>query len=82
MRYAGTGLFKAFRKRRLPVSRTRSLPDLRRPSTHDINGVQPALYCGKDMIFYQCTKCGNETTETGDEERRIVGGGLKSDGIR
>jgi hypothetical protein len=47
-----------------------------------INGVQPALYCGKDMIFYQCTKCGNETTETGDEERRIVGGGLKSNGIR
>jgi hypothetical protein len=28
-----------------------------------INGVQPALYCGKDMIFYQRTKCGNETTE-------------------
>jgi hypothetical protein len=28
-----------------------------------INGVQPALYCGKDTVFYQCTKCGNETTE-------------------
>jgi C4-type Zn-finger protein len=28
-----------------------------------INGVKPALYCGKDTIFYQCTKCGNETTE-------------------
>jgi hypothetical protein len=28
-----------------------------------INGLQPALYCGKDTIFYQCTKCGNETTE-------------------
>jgi hypothetical protein len=28
-----------------------------------INGVQPALYCGKDTIFYQCTKCGNETTK-------------------
>ena len=28
-----------------------------------INGVLPALYCGKDTIFYQCTKCGNETTE-------------------
>jgi hypothetical protein len=27
-----------------------------------INGVRPALYCGKDTIFYQCTKCGNETT--------------------
>jgi hypothetical protein len=25
--------------------------------------VQPALYCGKDTVFYQCTKCGNETTE-------------------
>ena len=28
-----------------------------------INGVQPALYCGKDTVFYQCTRCGNETTE-------------------
>ena len=28
-----------------------------------INGVQPALYCGKDTVFYQCTKCGNETAE-------------------
>ena len=28
-----------------------------------VNGVRPALYCGKDTIFYQCTKCGNETTE-------------------
>jgi hypothetical protein len=28
-----------------------------------INGVQPALHCGKDIVFYQCTKCGNETTE-------------------
>ena len=28
-----------------------------------INGVQPALYCGKDTVFYQCTKCGSETTE-------------------
>jgi hypothetical protein len=27
-----------------------------------INGVQPALYLGKDTVFYQCTKCGNETT--------------------
>ena len=25
--------------------------------------VKPALYCGKDTVFYQCTKCGNETTE-------------------
>jgi hypothetical protein len=28
-----------------------------------INGVQPALYCGKNTVFYQCTKGGNETTE-------------------
>jgi hypothetical protein len=28
-----------------------------------INGVRPALYCGKDTIFFQCTRCGNETTE-------------------
>jgi len=28
-----------------------------------INGVQPALYCGKDTVFYQCTKCGSEMTE-------------------
>jgi hypothetical protein len=28
-----------------------------------INEVRPALYCGKDTIFYQCTKCGHETTE-------------------
>jgi hypothetical protein len=28
-----------------------------------VNGVQPALYCGKDTVFYKCTKCGNETTE-------------------
>ena len=27
-----------------------------------INGVRPALYCGKDTVFYQCMKCGNETT--------------------
>jgi hypothetical protein len=28
-----------------------------------INAVRPALYCGKDTIFFQCTRCGNETTE-------------------
>jgi hypothetical protein len=28
-----------------------------------IDGVQPALYCGKATVFYQCPKCGNETTE-------------------
>jgi hypothetical protein len=28
-----------------------------------VKGVQPALYCGKDTIFYQCTKCGNETSK-------------------
>jgi hypothetical protein len=28
-----------------------------------INGVRPALYCGKDTIFFQCTGCGNQTTE-------------------
>jgi len=33
------------------------------PQPMHINGVQPALYCGKDTVFYQCTKCGNETTE-------------------
>ena len=39
-----------------------------------INGVQPALYCGKDMIFYQCTKCGNETTERVTSEEGSSGG--------
>jgi DNA-directed RNA polymerase subunit M/transcription elongation factor TFIIS len=33
------------------------------PQAMYINGVQPALYCGKDTVFYQCTKCGNETTK-------------------
>ena len=33
-----------------------------------INGVQPALYCGKDTIFYQCTKCGNETAQRATNE--------------
>jgi hypothetical protein len=33
------------------------------PQPMHINGVRPALYCGKDTIFYQCTTCGNETTE-------------------
>ena len=33
------------------------------PQPMHINGVQPALYCGRDSVFYQCTKCGNETTE-------------------
>jgi hypothetical protein len=28
-----------------------------------VRGVRPALYCGKDTVFYQCTQCGNETTE-------------------
>jgi hypothetical protein len=28
-----------------------------------VKGTQPALYCGKDTIFYQCTKCGNETSK-------------------
>ncbi len=28
-----------------------------------INGVQPALYCGKDTVFYQCTKCGSATAK-------------------
>jgi hypothetical protein len=28
-----------------------------------VKGAQPALYCGKDTIFYQCTKCGNETSK-------------------
>jgi hypothetical protein len=28
-----------------------------------VKGSQPALYCGKDTIFYQCTKCGNETSK-------------------
>ena len=28
-----------------------------------INGVQPAVYCRKDTVFYQCTKCGKETIE-------------------
>jgi hypothetical protein len=28
-----------------------------------VNAVRPALYCGKDTIFFQCTRCGNETTE-------------------
>jgi hypothetical protein len=32
-------------------------------STSPFNGVQPAFYSGKDAVFYQCTKCGNETTE-------------------
>lgn len=39
-----------------------------------INGVQPALYCGKDTIFYQCTKCGNETTERVTSEEGSSGG--------
>jgi hypothetical protein len=28
-----------------------------------VKGAQPALYCGKDTIFYQCMKCGNETSK-------------------
>jgi hypothetical protein len=28
-----------------------------------VQGEQPALYCGKDTIFYQCTQCGNETSK-------------------
>jgi hypothetical protein len=28
-----------------------------------VKGALPALYCGKDTIFYQCTKCGNETSK-------------------
>jgi hypothetical protein len=39
-----------------------------------INGVQPALYCGKDMVFYQCTKCGNET------EKRVATHGGPAEG--
>jgi hypothetical protein len=38
-----------------------------------INGVQPALYCGEDVVFYQCTKCGNETTERVPDPVRTVG---------
>jgi hypothetical protein len=28
-----------------------------------VKRAQPALYCGKDTVFYQCTKCGNETSQ-------------------
>jgi hypothetical protein len=42
--------------------------------TMHINGVRPALYCGKDTIFYRCTKCGNETTE------RVTNAEAPSDG--
>jgi hypothetical protein len=54
--HAGPGLFKALA----------SLPELRRFSAH----AQPALHCGKDTMFYQCTTCGNEMTEraAGEEE--------------
>ena len=33
-----------------------------------INAVRPALYCGKDTIFFQCTRCGNETKERVESE--------------
>jgi ribosomal protein S27AE len=33
-----------------------------------INGVQPAFHCGKDAVFYRCTRCGNETTMRLSEE--------------
>jgi hypothetical protein len=43
-----------------------------------VNGVKPALYCGKDTIFYQCTKCGNETTvRVAGEEARPEANGLQ-----
>ena len=40
-----------------------------------INGVRPALYCGKDTVFYQCMKCGNETTERVASEQGPLGEG-------
>jgi hypothetical protein len=33
------------------------------PQPMQFKGSQPALYCGKDTIFYRCTKCGNETSK-------------------
>jgi hypothetical protein len=39
-----------------------------------INDVRPALYCGKDTIFYQCTKCGNETTARVAGQEKPLGG--------
>jgi hypothetical protein len=40
-----------------------------------INGVRPALYCGKDTIFFQCTGCGNETTERVASEEGLLASG-------
>lgn len=39
-----------------------------------VNGVRPALYCGKDTIFYQCIKCGNETTARVAGQEKPLGG--------
>jgi hypothetical protein len=44
------------------------------PQPMHINGVRPALYCGKDTVFYQCTKCGNETTARVAGQEQPLGG--------
>jgi hypothetical protein len=28
-----------------------------------ISAIEPALYCGRDKVVYQCTDCGSEKTE-------------------
>ncbi len=33
------------------------------PQLMIINGVYPALYCGKDIVHFQCMKCGTEGTQ-------------------
>jgi hypothetical protein len=37
------------------------------PQMMQINGVYPALFCGKDIVFYECLRCGTERTEKVDD---------------
>ena len=76
MRDAGTGLFKAFRKRRLPVSCTRSLPELRRPSTHAYQWCPAGAVLRErhDLLSVHEVRQRNDRTRD-EEERRIVRGG-------
>jgi DNA-directed RNA polymerase subunit RPC12/RpoP len=39
----------------------------------NVIGLYPMLYCGKDAVLYQCTKCGSEKTE--NMESPALGGG-------
>lgn len=49
------------------------------PQIMRINGVYPALFCGKDIVFYACRRCGTERAEKVDDLAPAIGEGQQDD---